>query len=158
MTAEERIERACTLKVSSLSATAGLVFVSRAAPPLLIHTQYRVCVCVCVCVCGLCPGSSEITRLQLPCVTNADSTAVIPPSSRHHLKFFKQRWRGQAHVSQFNIMHIYILSCSLTLSLSHTYFLPPIVHHMLWLAVFISSADCCFYNSNLFVVDELAGI
>ncbi len=94
MTAQERIERACTLKLSSRSATAGLVFVSRAAPPpLLIHTHMSVCAC------GLCPGSSEITRLQLPCVTNADSTAVIPPSSRHHLKFFKQRLRGQARDS-----------------------------------------------------------
>lgn len=45
MTAEERIERDCTLKLSSRSATAGLVFVSRAAPPLLIHT-HTVCVCL----------------------------------------------------------------------------------------------------------------
>ncbi len=39
-------------------------------------------------------------------------------------------------MTQFNILHISILSCSL--SHTHTYCLPPIVHHMLWLAVFIS--------------------
>lgn len=89
MTAVERTEKSLHSQTKQPLSNCWLGLRFSSTPPLHTHA-YRVCVCVC----GLCPGSSEITRLQLPCVTNADSTAVISPSLRHHLKFFKQRWRG----------------------------------------------------------------